>query len=384
VKVLLLDDPFSALDHDTANSIVRKLLAGPLMKDRTVSLVTHRIDLCRHLAVQMIEIVNGRAHVLDGDSLPLDDLSRTESSGSGEASAKIRNEELEKAAVPEKFLEDEKREHGGVKASVYWEYIKAGKIKWWALLICVLILGRLVDVGETWFLKEWGEAYDRPSEVVASGLFDTLPSPETDIKPWLLGFLCLAAAQPIVRFLSECVTLVVIYSAGRQMFRDIMDRVSHAMFRFYDVTPVGRLMNRMTSDIGTVDGNISRQFSAMAWLLILWIASISIIASVTPVFLVVAIMVTASFAMIFNRFLPTSQSLRRLEVCFRFLMLIRYCWLTKRCLDGVFEPSDVKLRCASRRPSNRSRFVPSFNDLMAVAQLTQSQPLPFKADFKIE
>ena len=309
----MLDDPLSALDHDTASTIVRKLLNGPLVKGRTVVLVTHRTQLCQPLAIQMVEVVDGRANKVDGDKNLSDDLSRVESSDMVNATDKKQDDE-QIADVPNKFTEDEKREHGGVKLSVYWQYIKAGKIKWWALLICVLILGRLVDVGETWFLKQWGESYNRPSEVIATGLFDTLPSPEENIRPWLLGFFCLAAAQSMMFFMAQCVMMVIVYSAGRQMFLEVMDRVSHATFRFYDVTPVGRLMNRMTSDIGTVDGNISSQFSIVATLLIQWLASIVIIASVTPIFLAFAIAITLCFALIFNQFLPTSQSLRRLEV----------------------------------------------------------------------
>ena len=150
--------------------------------------------------------------------------------------------------------------------------------------------------------------------MITTGLLDTLPSPEENIRPWLLGFLLLAAAHALMFFMAQCVMMVIVYFAGRHMFKEVMNRVSHATFRFYDVTPVGRLMNRMTSDIGTVDGNISSQFEIVARLFIQWLASIFIIASVTPVFLVFAILITTSFAIIFNRFLPTSQSLRRLEV----------------------------------------------------------------------
>ncbi|KAL6715406.1 hypothetical protein ACLMJK_006367 [Lecanora helva] len=313
-SILLLDDPLSALDHDTAATIVRKLLSGPLVKDRIVVLVTHRVDLCRRLAAQMIKLENGRAHVVDHEVADLEDLSKVESLGSTENAAKTGDKQQEQAAVPEKFLEDEKREHGGVKGSVYWEFIKAGKLQWWALLICAQILARLVLVGETWFLKEWSESYDKPSEFTASGLFDSLPSPERNIKPWLLGFFFLAVASSVSLFISQCVSLLVIYTAGRQMFKDIMLRVSHATFRFYDTTPVGRLMNRMTSDIGTVDGEISMLLVGVTWLFVRWTTSIAIIASVTPVFLVFALALTASFVAIFRRFLPTSQSLRRMEM----------------------------------------------------------------------
>ena len=313
-NVLLLDDPLSALDHHTAEVIVRKCFAGPLIEGRTVILVTHRTGLCRNLAAQVIEISDGRARTLDKDSTLLSDLSRVQSSESAGTTGGGGSEGQDEDDAPENFMEDEKRAHGGVKASVYWEYIKAGKIRWWSILIVVLALYRLVAVAETWFLKLWGEAYSRPSERAFSHPFDTLPSPEANIRPWLFGFFVLAAGQSTMFFISQCFMLIIVYCAGRQMFKEIMDRVSHATFRFYDVTPVGRLMNRMTSDIGTVDGNISQQFQDVVWLSISWVSSIIIIASVTPLFLIFSFALTGTFVWIFLRFLPTSQSLRRLEM----------------------------------------------------------------------
>ncbi|KAL8644469.1 MAG: hypothetical protein Q9226_007747 [Calogaya cf. arnoldii] len=314
-KILFLDDPLSALDHQTAETVVTKCLCGPLTEGRTVVLVTHRTALCRNVAKQVIEISDGSAQVIDKDTLPVNEGSKAAVSGIADEPKPDEKDKADEAAVPEKFMEDEKRVHGGVKAAVYWEYIKAGKLRWWAVLILALALHRLVGLGETWFLKRWGEAYDRPVTSVASAsLFDDLPSPEVDIHPWLLGFSSLAVLQALVFFVGNCIMIVIIYYAGRQMFRDVMIRVSHATFRFYDVTPLGRLMNRMTSDIGTVDGNISQQFEDVAFLAITWISSIVIIASVTPVFLVFSFALTASFVMIFLRFLPTSQSLRRLEM----------------------------------------------------------------------
>lgn len=313
--VLLLDDPLSALDHQTASIIVRKCLTGPLVEGRTIVLATHRTELCQGLAKQLVEISDRTARLLDPDLEIPNEVTRVMSSES-EIHDEKQSQEAAKAAVPDKFMDDEQRTHGGVKASVYWEYIKAGKLTIWAILVCMLVLERFIGVGNTWFLKSWGESYDRPTVRVTSGPFVGLPSsPEDNIRPWLLGFFVFAFAQSASYFVTQCIMMAIIYFAGRRMFKAIMNRVSHATFRFYDVTPVGRLMNRMTSDIGTIDGNISSQFSDVAYSVIKWVTSVAIIASVTPVFLVFAFAMTASFVYIFNQFLPTSQSLRRLEVC---------------------------------------------------------------------
>lgn len=311
-KILFLDDPLSALDHQTAETIVRRCIKGPLLEGRTTILVTHRTELCIRLAQQVVEIKDGSAHVIDITSLPSDHLTRVRSSDSLNGQAK--NDSADDGAIPDKFMEEEHRAHGGVMASVYWEYIKAGKLKWWTFLIIALALSRVVYIGETWFLKQWGEAYGRTVDLLATNPFRNLPSPESNVRPWLIGFFLIAFAQSLAFLISQAFTMVVIYKAGKSLFERVMIKCSHATFRFYDVTPVGRLMNRLTSDISTVDGNISAQFQSVAMFSIIWISSIVVIASVTPVFLIFAVILTIGFTVTFAHFLPTSQSLRRLEM----------------------------------------------------------------------
>jgi len=308
-RILFLDDPLSALDHQTADFIVRRCLSGPLMKDRTIILVTHRTELCLSVAQQIVQVHDGRSRVLDREFLSSDALQRVKSLESVNEEEEQKTAQQQLAAIPEKFMEEEHRAHGGVMASVYWEYIKAGKLKWWLVLIIVLALYRLIEVGETWFLKQWGEAYGTPKVQIASNPFDKFPSPEINIRPWLVGFFLIAAAQSIAFLISQA--FVIVYKAGKDLFQRVVTKVTHATFRFYDVTPVGRLMNRLTSDINTVDGNISNQFQNVAMLSIAWISSVVVIGSVTPLFLVFAIALTIAFVVIFLHFLPTSQSLRR-------------------------------------------------------------------------
>lgn len=318
-KILLLDDPLSALDQQTAESIVQNLFAGPLMKGRTVVLVTHRVDVVLGIAAQLIEVENGVATVMNNDEPPAEFLQRTKSAVSAEEPDQKVLKQRKAAAVPDKFIEDEHRAHGGVKASVYWEYIKAGKLRWWGLLVITLVLYRLIALSGAWLLKSWGEAYQTESHqqtdnIHGLGLFDRLPSPDENIKPWVLAFFLIGLGRTLVWTLSRAIMILIIYTAGKQMFGDIMVSVAHANFRFYDVTPVGRLMNRMTSDVGVLDGNISEQFNIVTWLTISWISAVAVIATVTPVFLLFSVALTAAFILIFRHFLPTSQSLRRLEM----------------------------------------------------------------------
>ena len=314
-RILMLDDPLSALDHQTAESIVRKCLTSSLVKGRTVILVTHRLEICQGVADQLIEIDNGNARVVDNAKDIADDTN-VDDEKTGEEGTTETEADQDTDEVVDQFMEEERREHGGIKYSVYWEYIKAGKVRWWLVLVVFLAIYRTIAVGQSWFLKEWGEAYNRVGErsTPISNFFDRLPAPEDNVRPWLIGFFIIAVAQTVANLIAQAFMLVIVYTAGKQMFKDVIKSVAHATFRFYDVTPTGRLMNRMTSDIGTIDGNISRQFQEIADLSVTWISCIVVIASVTPVFFIYSVAMTAAFVYIFLRFLPTSHSLRRLEM----------------------------------------------------------------------
>ncbi|KAK3940254.1 putative ATP-dependent permease [Diplogelasinospora grovesii] len=347
-RILLLDDPIAALDHQTAETILRKLFGrkdSPLMAGRLVIFVTHRVDIVTRYADQVLDIVDGgRVKTFSREELEnneeLRHLAATAACHYDGAEDEQGHEDSD--AIPDKFIEEEHRPHGGVLASVYWQYIKAGQLRWWFAVIAFFILFRVAKVGYFWFLKEWGENYGdnslylyafgresaassfsshqhilRTSESPRDSWLDLgryLPSPNVDVRPWLFWFCILSVAQVIASGLSDVALVVIIYNAGKHLFQDAMHRVSNATFRFYDVTPVGRLMNRLTSDMSTIDGHIAYQLMDVAWYVISWLSSVAVIASATPAFLVLTLAMTALFVLIFDRFLPTSQSLRRLEM----------------------------------------------------------------------
>ncbi|KAI1454375.1 canalicular multispecific organic anion transporter 1 [Annulohypoxylon moriforme] len=320
-RFLLLDDPLAALDHSTAQSIVSKLFHGSLLKDRTVILVTHRVDLCLALADQVVEITNGKARVFSSNEYPGEFDSPTQKNTViFEDQDQVATEELANAAIPDKFVSEEARASGGVLARVYWTYIKAGKLTYWYAVIAIFALFRFARIFNYWFLKAWGEAYGNveaqlsgPSDI-ANGIFDGLPSPEDDVKPWLVWYTIIGVVLTALYLLTQCGLTLILYRAAKRLFTRAINQVSSATFRFYDVTPVGRLMNRLTSDIGMLDGGVIQPLQNAAFWSLTWLASMVVIAFTTPVFFIFAIGMTIWFIVIFRWFLPTSQNLRRLEM----------------------------------------------------------------------
>ncbi|KAK5661268.1 hypothetical protein OQA88_11162 [Cercophora sp. LCS_1] len=345
-RILLLDDPIAALDHQTATSILRNLFSSysSLTAGRIVVLVTHRTDIAARYADQILEIFpGGRVEILNKsklDNMDDEELEHVlaEASGTkrpGSASSSGTGSPRSGEAEADDFIEEERRPHGGVLAAVYWKYMKSGGLWWWAAMVFFYALYRTVSIAYIWFIKEWGEAYIDSASIRGRVQHQTvlmsnahmhatgtgnwiewgqyLPSPNVDVRPWLWWFLVISMAQVVTLTLGDGTLVIIVYQAGKNLFKETMSRVTFATFRFYDVTPVGRLMNRLTSDMGTVDGQIANQIMWVGWHALGWVSSVVAIASATPVFLMLSVVMSLGFALIFKTFLPTSQSLRRLE-----------------------------------------------------------------------
>ncbi|KAF2125145.1 P-loop containing nucleoside triphosphate hydrolase protein [Dothidotthia symphoricarpi CBS 119687] len=308
-QILLLDDPLSALDFQTSESIVQRLLAGRLLGGRTTILVTHRTELCHGIAKQWVQLERGRATLHEPTAVEDNTLKRahTNESVPDEETKKREDEKV----VPDKFIEEEHRAKGGVTWSIYWRYIKAGTIGWWTMSLFVMITFRCVDVAQTWFIKAWGESYDTGKP---KGIFHFLPPAAENVVPWLVTFFSIVTTMAFLFWITNLIMFGVGYHAAKHIFNESMERVAHATFRFYDVNPVGRLMNKLTSDMGTIDGGLSTLLTVFAWQFVGWISNILVILSSAPGFLVFGVILFCGFVYFFLRFLPTSQSLRRLEM----------------------------------------------------------------------
>jgi ABC-type multidrug transport system fused ATPase/permease subunit len=327
-RILLLDDPLSALDHQTADTIVRKCFSGSIVKDRVVVLVTHRPRLVHSAASQFIEVSNGQLSITSADPFLENGKAVEQDDGSESASEEPKSQDQNTGGDDNasKFIEEEQRGEGAIKAKVWLAFVQAGKW-WWTLLFAMMALTRVANVAQTWFFKLWGEAYGQSglpkqqlqdiyhtaiAPLISLNPGHYLPSPNDNLKPWLVVLLIVSVIQASALALYACSQLTAVYATSKVMFEKAMYRVTTASFRYYDVTPVGRIMNRLTSDIQTLDSALN-YFGTTIFYFSLFISSIIVIASVSPMFLLFSGALMGMFVIAFQQFLPASRSLKRLE-----------------------------------------------------------------------
>ncbi|KAF5718582.1 bile acid transporter [Fusarium mundagurra] len=314
-RIVLLDDPLAALDHDTASYIVQRFLCGPLAKTRTIVLVTHRDDLVLRHADQVIDINDGYAHVLTPTELK-EELDHPHLFNSGPAEVQpheMPNEHVSEELPSDKGLPEEVTETGAIPIGIYLRYMGAGGWHLWVFLSLFYGLSRYCDIARARLLEAWGHESANFETLIESEYWG-LPNPNQNPRPWLYVLAGLSIAQ-ILSYASAQVLLASIsIRAAQRLFRIAIDRVSKASFRYHDITPTGQLKNRLISDMGMVDGGILAPLEQFVFNLVA--LSLSLFAIMThQIFLVAVIFVVAIlFAYFYRIYVPASRCLRRMEM----------------------------------------------------------------------
>ncbi|KAG1834405.1 P-loop containing nucleoside triphosphate hydrolase protein [Suillus variegatus] len=299
---ILLDDPLAAVDMHTAQHIVQHCLSGELARDRTIILVTHHISLCLPIASYVVELSRGsiaRAgdkeefqDIGEFDALNEVDDEETEVATSG---IQTPDDNMTKDVLPmqrpsqtaRKLVEAEVRAEGRVPFRTYWVYIKAAGLMSWALTLVLMLMIRMINIGNQVFLAKWGESYDVSASVFLPNVkypWDDLPPPDVNVKPWLLIYLyiSIAGAFSVLAYIS--LGYYASLQASRSLFLRLLQRLTRAPARFFDTTPIGRILNRFTTDINTIDGALQTSARAALSGVLNFLASFTVIIVVIPAF----------------------------------------------------------------------------------------------------
>ncbi|KAH6898211.1 P-loop containing nucleoside triphosphate hydrolase protein [Thelonectria olida] len=313
-RILLLDDPLAALDHDTASTIVQRFIRGPLAEGRTVVMVTHRDDLVLQDAYQVIDMDGGEASILSPVELS-DERGRALSSefvqdDAQDNSATLNNEPSVSAGAKDDF--EEPSETGSIPLSVYLKYMAAGGWHLWILLAAFYSVSRYCDIAQARLLEAWGN--ESASTEVTPMVYLGLPSPSEHPKTWLYVLAGISVAQVVSFAIAQLLLANISINAARGIFKMAINKVSKATFRYHDVTPTGQLKNRLVSDMGMVDGGILAPLESFIYSLIALVLSLIAIMSHQPALILILISVASLFIYFFRIYVPISRSLRRMEM----------------------------------------------------------------------
>ncbi|KAG0006808.1 hypothetical protein BGZ65_003355 [Modicella reniformis] len=397
---VLLDDCLSAVDAHTAEHIHAKCLTGPIMMNRTCILVTHHVRLCIPTAKYVVLMNNGEIRVQgsvqqlrEQGSLSLvleeDEDQNTDSSdadtmneidlGSSSNIAKsnpmrrkstAKNLKTSQEPAPQmkdarKLVQEETREEGQVKWSIYIVYASAaGGIIFWVILMVAFALTRTIEVSESLWIRKWANSYapDALVRFMTSNIYTLMGFSSThlavspiytdsqgfqsnhvlydpaqsatneslsrmSIKPdsmvhteekhstdfYLFIYALISMGSTLMHIVQTIIVLYGSLRAARLLYRKLLFSVVRAPLRFFDTTPVGRIMNRFSKDFETVDGSIANNCSQLLSLIMSVSSIIIILAYVTPLFVVVAVLISVAYLYVGTKYIRTSRELKRLH-----------------------------------------------------------------------
>lgn len=138
---------------------------------------------------------------------------------------------------------------GAVRWTVYKTYLHAAGIETWLGIFFILLAGRAMRIVQTWFLKQWAESYEEKTSSL-------LPPASETVNAWLgvyLFFTFIMAALWLSRF---GLSYHGSFKASRALLYACLLRVTNAPSRWLDENPTGRLLNRFTADIGSIDNTM--------------------------------------------------------------------------------------------------------------------------------
>lgn len=314
-RILLLDDPLAALDHDTAKTIVQRFLKGSLAQGRTIVLVTHRDDLVLRIADQVIDVHDGRASVLSPEQIQeeLDHPYHAVSAKDIPHDAATTHEGDLDEDSGLKEVAEEATETGTVPMSIYTKYMAAGGWHLWILLAIFYGLSRYCDIARARLLEAWGQDSANQSDDLTGGYWG-LPNPDLHPKAWLYALGGLSASQVATYAIAQVILARVSINAAQGLFRAAVQKVSKASFRYHDITPTGQLKNRLISDMGMVDGGILSPLESFVYNAISLTLSVVAIMAHRSSLIIILAGVTMLFVWFFRLYVPISRCLRRMEM----------------------------------------------------------------------
>jgi ABC-type multidrug transport system fused ATPase/permease subunit len=308
-EIVLLDDPLSAVDVHTEKFLVKNLVMGAWSK-KTRIVATHRLESL-NLFDRILFLENGKISA-DGTLNELlatsegfkyffshhQDIHANEKDHAESEESKNISEEK----IHVKLMSDEDREQGAVKGSLYWDYVKAlgGEGKRQKLIITVLFIGVLsvsvFPLASKWWLS-WFSSH--PEQV----------TPLEGIK--IYGAMALLSLG--VQMINKMFWLRRGISAGVELHDNMLSSILRAPVRFFDTTPVGRLLQRFSRDLEAVDTQLQWSFEAAVQCLIQILVALSLIVFSVPLVLIVIIPVGVVYWKLQSAYRASAREVKRLD-----------------------------------------------------------------------
>ncbi|KAI5443885.1 ABC transporter C family member 10 [Lathyrus oleraceus] len=282
--VYLLDDPFSAVDAHTAKKVFNEYILEGLI-GKTVLLVTHQVDFLPVfdsillMSDGKIQHASNYHHLLTFSQEFKDLVDAHKTTGTPSRHAHVTSTSIHSKPSREmiqyftkqsihvvngdQLIKQEEREKGDTGFKPYLQYLnqKRGYIYFFAT-----ILSHLMFVIFQMLQYSWMAA--------------SVDNPRVG-KLKLLGvYLLIAFSSTMFVILRSLLAVALGFQSSKVLFRQLMNSLFRASMSFYDSTPLGRILSRVSSDLSIVDLDIAFSLSYCVASTIAYYAGLIVLTSV--------------------------------------------------------------------------------------------------------
>ncbi|XP_072165776.1 ATP-binding cassette sub-family C member 10-like [Diadema setosum] len=350
-EIYLLDDPLAAVDVHVGRHIFSKCIMG-LLRDKTRILCTHHTGYLAEadmvIVMEGCRIVNvGPPSSVLGHSQFATHLQYSESVGKTSTEDSLAGKEVTgRTKGGEKLVEEEEKEEGVVKFGVYKAYWNAvGKILAPCVLFSLFLMQASKNVSD-WWLSYWtvhtgGNAagnstlapptVDPPTvhfslldpiysslglghhvSTTHSGLWSSTNGSERGLEFYLGVYGGLVGANSIFTLIRAFLFAYGGIRAATVIHERLLESILKAPISFFDVTPVGRIINRFSSDVFTVDFSLPFVLNILLAQAFSFLGTVAITCYGLPWFTPCLIPIGILYYIIQNYYRKTSRELRRI------------------------------------------------------------------------
>ncbi|KAL4399957.1 Transporter of the ATP-binding cassette (ABC) [Malassezia pachydermatis] len=333
-KHILIDDALSAVDAHTAKHLYEHCLKGPLAQDRTIVMVTHAVTLLMPAVSYVVAMEDGRV-TYQGAPTELPDLEHlVDEAHVEEEQQEVVTEEEEKKRKKQWAEAEARRAKKDVTANaesiqrqssathLYWTYIRSSAVyasvamALWVALVAMYASVRTADVWSNAWLKEWASSYGGSPTLTQFLVFlQTKPPPMSKDQTWyyLTHYVFLVMLFVLLSTARDCLQYFIALRSSRLLYFGMVKSLLRARPRFFDITPIGRIMNRLSKDIETVDQEMTTSLRMMIEGAVTLVAILGIICWATPTFLYLAGFILLAYFAVGALYLASSRDMKRIE-----------------------------------------------------------------------
>lgn len=260
-QTVFLDDVLSALDAGTSKLVVEKCIKGEILAGRTVVLVTHHVSLVSSAAKKIIVMSDGKvvseSQNLTESAISLLGMAAVQEVSSGSSSqrdiiddSKLSSKTVDKSQISGKgkeagkLVQEEGRAKGRVAKTMAWKYMKNfGGPAAIFLVVMLSMMDRLGELANSYFVGLWSDQYNKHPDDVNVGL-------------WLGLYAAVLMGTLVWETFTYGAWFVFQWIASRRIHEKLVKSVLYSPIRFFDTTPLGRIINRLSTDIRSIDVSI--------------------------------------------------------------------------------------------------------------------------------